>query len=83
MNYNTNSHLNIRNQSAVNLHQFSKPISGQKFNFTPQIYDASQFNNKPNENQLLNSDCKKVRKSGLSLLKVNQNVSTSRSKQQV
>lgn len=48
----------------------------QKFNFTPQIYDPTQFN-KTNQNQLLNSDCKKVRKSGLTLLKVN---STSRSK---
>lgn len=59
----------------MNLNQFQKQ-NIQKFNFTPQIYDPTQFN-KTNQNQLLNSDCKKVRKSGLTLLKVN---STSRSK---
>jgi hypothetical protein len=49
--------------------------SGQKFSFVPQMFDATQFN-KGNENQCL-ADCKKVRKSGLTVLKAN---STSRTR---
>ena len=72
--------MSVRNQSAMNLNQFSKQPSGQKLNFVPHIYDPSQFNSKSIENQLGNSECKKVKKSGLTLFKVNQNVATSRTK---
>ena len=48
----TVSQFNVKNQSAVNLHQigrqpqmnFQSGQSGHKLNFVPQIYDTSQFN---------------------------------------
>ena len=50
--HNTVSQFNVKNQSAVNLHQigrqpqvnFQSGQSGHKLNFVPQIYDTSQFN---------------------------------------
>ena len=74
--------MGIRNQSAVNLNQYQRNGSVQKFNFVPQIFEANQFNRQQTEGNLLSSECKKVRKSGLTLLKSNQNVSTSRTKLQ-
>lgn len=44
--------------------------SGQKLNFIPQIYETAQFN-RNTESQVQLSDSKKMKKSGLTLLKVN------------
>ena len=82
-NNNSNSHMTIKNQSAVNLHHLSKQVSGQKFSFVPQIYEPVYFNQgRTNENLNLSTECKKVRKSGLSLMKASLNVASSRTKLQ-
>jgi hypothetical protein len=52
----------------------------QKPNFFAQVYDPNQQFQRSNENQSLMSECKKVRKSGLTLLKGVHTNSTSRSK---
>ena len=78
---NSNSHVMIRNQSAMNLNQFQKPLAGQKINFVPQIYEPAYFNqSRTNENLNVSTECKKVRKSGLSLMKASQQITSSRQK---
>lgn len=44
--------------------------SGQKLNFVPQIYETAQFN-RNTESQVQLTDSKKMKKSGLTLLKAN------------
>jgi hypothetical protein len=81
VNSNSNSHVMIRNQSAMNLNQYHKPASGQKVSFAPQIFEPAYFNqSRTNENLNLSTDCKKVRKSGLSLMKASQQITSSRNK---
>jgi hypothetical protein len=83
-NNNSNSQISIRNQSAVNFHHLQRQVSGQKMNFVPQIYEPVYFHQiKGNENSNSNNECKKVRKSGLSLMKASLNVTSSRTKLQV
>lgn len=45
--------------------------SSQKFNFSPQIYEPTQVRNNENSCSSNNDACKKIRKSGLTLLKMN------------
>jgi len=57
--------------------------NNSKMNFVPQIYDGSQLTKNGDNYNLLsaqNENCKRIRKSGLTLLKMNQSGDSSRSK---
>lgn len=70
---NSLSQVIYKNQAISNLHQLGRQTiqrEGHKLSFTPQIYDSAQFS-KNGESQVHLSDSKKMKKSGLTLLKVN------------
>lgn len=62
-NYLSNQESKIQIRPSSSTIQNNSFNQNSKFSFSPQIFEANSFQN----------DCKKIRKSGLTLLKMNQN----------